>query len=105
MKLKEHLERIENQVAEYIVNYANDLEAGVRKLSVWNTRKKLSTQFGILDHPYGFDVTSNSDPRVVYATVTDEGVYRLRAETVLALPGWHQVFLHNTLNGREVVPK
>ena len=103
MKLKEHLERIENQVAEYIVNYANNLETWSRKLSVWDTRKKLSTQFGILDHPYGFDVTANSDSRVVYATVTDEGVYHLRAETILNLPGWHQVFLHNTLNGKEVV--
>lgn len=68
-------------------------------------RNQLKTQFGILEHPYGYDVTANSDSRVVYATVTDDGVYHLRAETVLALPGWHQVFLHNTLAGKEVVPK
>ena len=68
-------------------------------------RDKLSEQFGILTHPYGFDVTANSDSRVVYATVTDGGVYHLRADTILALPAWHQVFLHNTLNGKEVVPK
>ena len=68
-------------------------------------RNHLKTQFGILTHPHGYDVTANSDPRVVYATVTDEGVYHLRADTILALPAWHQVFLHNTLNGKEVVPK
>ena len=66
-------------------------------------RHKLSEQFGILTHPHGYDVTANSDPRVVYATVTDEGVYHLRADTILNLPAWHQVFLHNTLNGKEVV--
>ena len=68
-------------------------------------RLELSTQFGILTHPYGYDVTANSDSRVVYATVSDDGAYRLRAETVLNLPAWHQVFLHNTLAGKEVVPK
>ena len=68
-------------------------------------RLELSTQFGILTHPHGYDVPANSDSRVVYATVSDDGVYRLRAEPVLYLPAWHQVFLHNTLAGKEVVPK
>lgn len=97
-----------------------ELSEGIKRLATENEELKskfkepekeavpkiaLATQFGITDYPFGFDVTALSDKSIVYATVVVDGNYSLRPETVLALPGWHQTFLMNTLAGKEVVPK
>lgn len=63
-------------------------------------RNHLRKQFGILEHPFGYDATANSDSKIVYATVCDDGNYTLNADTILNLPGWHQVFLMNALGSK-----